>query len=514
MPEQNYSGIVGFVRKHLDGEYSLGRSYWVHTVLIQVLMNIGVFMIIVSLRDKPARFGSAAILILSLLSVVVWAWGAGGTWASATRHVGRGGKSVWATLAKIAIVIGAISIYGQYSSQSKLFEEHWRVAWGAQMGPAYSIRLTADGRSVLVKGGINDGLSQELDKILTQGPGIVTVVLNSEGGWVREGVLMAKTIAKHGVNTYVEEVCASACTIAFLAGKDRAVGPQGKIGFHAFSAVGSDTSTRMDQNNVDQVYTNSGIGHDFIRRVKETPATGMWYPTSAELYRERVITRRGEGGEIAFLATDMRNRDQLDAGFRKVDLYRELANRFPSQYTQILDAAWHAVEDRKPDNEVIAAARAELMKIYPSLFRFASDSSLVLLNQTIVAQAKALQAIDPAYCAEFLYPTGRGIGVVQHLPKDLAAQELQVMATVIREADAAHQKNYSDKDVRRVFASLVKRLPPASAPRVMEALSPEKRAGMSSADVCTGTIEFFDGMQSLPLSERRIALRATLGALK
>jgi hypothetical protein len=44
---------------------------------------------------------------------------------------------------------------------------------------------------------------------------------------------IAKLIAHHHLNTYVQHKCSSACTVAFLAGKRRCISATAKIGFHA-----------------------------------------------------------------------------------------------------------------------------------------------------------------------------------------------------------------------------------------------------------------------------------------
>ncbi|MGC5394069.1 hypothetical protein ACPXAZ_26190, partial [Escherichia coli] len=65
-----------------------------------------------------------------------------------------------------------------------------------------------------------------------------TVVLYSAGGWVREGKLVGEVIRRRRLNTYVEQECSSSCTLAFLAGRDRAMDPRAHIGFHTLYTVG------------------------------------------------------------------------------------------------------------------------------------------------------------------------------------------------------------------------------------------------------------------------------------
>lgn len=110
--------------------------------------------------------------------------------------------------------------------------EHWRVALNAQPGPQYTIEVSADGKSVVLKGGMNDGAAAALTRALDLAPAVKTVLFSSSGGWVREGNLVAHIISQRKLTTYVEGECTSACTVAFLAGSDRAADPNAHIGFH------------------------------------------------------------------------------------------------------------------------------------------------------------------------------------------------------------------------------------------------------------------------------------------
>ena len=229
-----YKGPLTFFRRHYNGDYSLGRSYWVNTALVSLFAPVVGLMLLPWLGENfPARYGSTGFLLVTTLGIVAWFWAGAGTWASANKHVQRGGKSGWASAAKLMIVLGVLKTFGDVGNMMPILQEHIRVAAGAQLGPSTRLELRADGRSVLLSGGINDESAEQLEKALLMAPSVTTVVLSSEGGWIREGQMLADVIRKRRLNTYVEGYCASACTIAFLAGVERAAAPPARIGFHA-----------------------------------------------------------------------------------------------------------------------------------------------------------------------------------------------------------------------------------------------------------------------------------------
>ena len=60
-----------------------------------------------------------------------------------------------------------------------------------------------------------------------------TVVLRSNGGRLVPAIRIGETIRSKGYSTYVDERCASACALIWLAGQQRYMSPTAQIGFHA-----------------------------------------------------------------------------------------------------------------------------------------------------------------------------------------------------------------------------------------------------------------------------------------
>jgi len=308
----NYQGPLAFFRKHLNGDYSLGRSYWVNTFLVLLFAPALGLILAPLLQDLPARYSSAAVLALTVLGLLAWVWAISGTWASANKHVQRGGKGGWASAAKVIIVLGIFRTVVDVGNMSESFDEHWRVALGDQPGPQYTIEVSGDGKSVVFEGGINDGAAEALTRALDMAPAVNTVVFNSMGGWVREGNLVANIISQRDLSTYVEGECTSACTIAFLAGRDRVVGPNAHVGFHQFKSVGEPGGDEGDQTMARAVYERAGVSREFINRIVATPSEQVWYPAHNELLAENVITREITDGETKSLATRLRTRDAVN----------------------------------------------------------------------------------------------------------------------------------------------------------------------------------------------------------
>lgn len=511
-PVPEYKGPLAFFRRHYNGDYSLARSYWVNTLLISLFAPLLGFMVVPWLVEHfPARYGSAGFLFVTALGVAAWFWAVSGTWASANKHVQRGGEPGWATAAKVMIVLGVIKTFGDVGNLMPALQEHMRVATGAQLGPSTKLEVRADGRSILLAGGINDGTAEQLEKALTMAPAVTTVVLSSEGGWIREGKMLSDVIRKRELNTYVEGYCASACTIAFLAGKERAVAPSAKIGFHASRSVGSSASNLSPEDTAQLrlIYQNARLPDAFIRQVTNTPYEGMWHPSHSELLAAGVLTRRSMGGETAAMSTEIRSKDALVSGFKKINMYAALAERSPQDFDRVIDVAWDKLRSGATDAEVTTAARAQLTTIIPRFLPLASDETLIAYQALIQEQLEALRNRDARACAEMAFPSGHPMNVISNLPPELQKRELALMTKMFREADPARSTNPSQQAIEHV------------AQRAAAGMT-QDQLGVFSDEVarrqspplltCNAAIAFFTGLNAIPASERGRALRTLYAA--
>ena len=59
------------------------------------------------------------------------------------------------------------------------------------------------------------------------------VLLEGPGGDMVEGIRVALTLWNAGLDTHVDSRCASACTLIWMAGKNRTLGAEGTLYFHA-----------------------------------------------------------------------------------------------------------------------------------------------------------------------------------------------------------------------------------------------------------------------------------------
>lgn len=507
-PQPEYRGPWAFFRRHYNGDYSLARSYWVNTLLVSLFAPVVGLMLLPWLgQNFQARYGSAAFLLLTLLGLVAWFWAIAGTWASSNKHVQRGGKPAWANVAKVMIILGVLRTFGELVYAWPVMREHALVAVGQQMGPETELVLRADGRSILLHGGINDGSADQLEQALEAAPGVATVVLSSNGGWIREGKMLAEVIRRRGLNTYVEGYCASACTIAFLAGRDRAAAPSAQIGFHSSRSVGNvgERSLPQEVQQLRDMYAAAGLPEAFIRKVLETPHDTMWHPSHDELLAEGVLTRLSSGGETAAMATTFQTREAMANEFKKVELFALLAEHWPDDFERVMAAAWTKAQQGATDVEVTSAGRAQIGAVMPKFLVLAKDETLVEYQVLVQQQLEAVRIRDVASCVEMVFPSGQPINIAGNIPPNLSVRELSLLAQMVREANPARAISVTPQE-RHLIAQ---RAAAYMTAEQIQAFANSDAYRVSAPDVlCDASIAFVRGLNSLPVVERARALRA------
>ncbi len=506
-PIPEYKGLLAFFRRHWNGDYSLARSYWVNNFLVSLFAPlIGFLLLHWLVAGLPARYASAGFLSVTAFGVFAWCWAVAGTWASASKHVSRGGRQGWASAAKVMICLGVLKTFVDFGNMLPVLTEHARVASGAQLGPDTKLEVRADGRSILLSGGINDGSAQQLDRALDQAPTVSTVVLASQGGWLREGRLLADVIRRRGLNTYVEDYCASACTIAFLAGKERAADPRAKIGFHATRHVGTtgDRPTANDTAHIRAIYLDAGLPESFVTKALDTPSATMWHPSTDELLAAHVLTRRSMGGETAALSTQVRSKELLAAEFMKTDAFGALAQRSPQDFDRIVEAAWTKLQAGATDAEMTTAAREQFSAMLPRYLPLASDATLIAYQQLMQQELEVLRTKEPRLCVEMAYPSGKPVNYAVYLPHELVTKERGLIAQVMRDADPSRAVKRNQRAIARVVTQAAQGM----TPQQFAVFGNEAMRRTSPAEtVCDVAVAFFAGLNAIPASERGMALR-------
>lgn len=164
-----------------------------------------------------------------------------------------------------------------------------RIAVGIDEFQAGSVS-TPNARVIEVRGPLSAGIAKQLRDQLVMQPNTQTVLLDSEGGWVREGERIGRLISQFELNTHTDTECSSACAAAFVYGKRRTLSPGAYLGFHSASGEGTDpVYIQWTNESLAQRLIELGASAEFVDRAFSTPANDIWYPTHSVLLLEGLI---------------------------------------------------------------------------------------------------------------------------------------------------------------------------------------------------------------------------------
>ena len=283
----------GFIRKHWLGEYSFQRSFWLNTIFLSWFTPIATLTFLSSNTwNIPARVTSIAFVAILLMFYPLLLWGIGGTARAIKVYREKGGRRIWSVVAMPVMMFLFVDSLYFFLGTYAIVDDHIHMAFTGRYGPPASISVIDNGKSLLLSGELREGSAEALAKAMDNFPTATTIAFDSKGGLLQEAILLEKSIARRGLDTYVTRECSSACTFSFLAGKHRCMAEGARIGFHAASYV-RDLSRKTFQNIGDyqrDLYLKAGLPELFVNEIMETPNSRAWYPSRQALFNAHVTT--------------------------------------------------------------------------------------------------------------------------------------------------------------------------------------------------------------------------------
>jgi hypothetical protein len=499
-----------FITKHWRGQYSLGVAYWV----VGIVSNLAaVFAILLA-----SQFILTAVpfvpLSIFIFFVLVWSglialavWQTVGIWRSATRRRierhAAGRRAFWAVVAKVAVCLGVVQLATlMVKTAIPQVAEATRMAFlGDPSIPAYATRMLNSGTEAEITGGIKYGVTADLEKLLDTYSSVRVLHLDSVGGRIGEGKKLNALIRARSLDTYVEGKCLSACTLAFVAGKQRILRKGASLGFHRGAFPGSqanDLGSGVERD----IYSAAGITTDFIDKALATDNSSMWRPTEAELLSAKVVTKVSDGNELAIGGVNM-SREEWDKSLMKSQpVYAALKQNYPAEYGEILEIFLNGGARGTPRGELTATAQAKLYGTIRTLLPLADDPVLVEIGKLRADEYRALQARDVAACYNYASAAVVDPGVVKLLPAELGKREQAMHEQIVRSAKKRDKQGTKDS-WDKIKASLAQRGFSAADLQMLG----RKVESPAYPRYCAAAIATYEEMLRLPVAEAGAVLR-------
>ncbi|OWY17229.1 hypothetical protein B6V73_05965 [Thioclava sp. JM3] len=221
--------------------------------------------------SPPVPMPLFSMLILADIALAVWQ--VVGAWRSVSHWVDARARGDVLFAARVAI--GAVAVVSATHALDQSARQTMALAPIAHAGP---MPLEVRNGIVYLTGDISYDLLARFEATPTQG--VSAIDLDSAGGHVFAARALAQRVMRRGLKTRVTKRCYSACTLIFMAGAHRDLGPEGKLGFHGYSLEAYPLPIDIGkEEEIDRAFLRErGVTARFAARVFATPHTDIWRP--------------------------------------------------------------------------------------------------------------------------------------------------------------------------------------------------------------------------------------------
>lgn len=280
-------------------DYSSGRLPLWRTICLGALMTVLAGCVLSLLVDifqldklqYAARQWVAAVCLALFAATVIW-WGITVLRACVCR-TGHGKSVVFSGVVFLAALYCLSQAMLTLGGGAREITMNWYDANTNGWAP---LQVWADpvlGR-IVVQGDITHDSERLFAQVIRANPELKVVQIESYGGYIREAMVMARLIRMRNLDTVTFSTCASACTLMFVAGHNRYIGPDAVFGFHRAGYAGmasSETLEEADQS-MGAFYLSMGATSEIEQKTLATPHRRLWMPLQSELFATNYATLR------------------------------------------------------------------------------------------------------------------------------------------------------------------------------------------------------------------------------
>lgn len=357
----------------------------------------------------------------------------------------------------------------------------------------YTLELKKDNTLIHLQGGLEFGVSDEVSQLLVTHSDVTGIILDSQGGRIQEGRNLADLISSYGIDTYSLGGCYSACATAFVAGKNRFLGPQANLAFHQYSelypkSLQADMKMKKEEEKDRQFFQQQGISSEFLEKLFKTSFDDFWYPPVEELLKARVVHGLFNPSDLfpydyEYLSASDFTKELLD-----MPVYQAIKKYDPSTFKEITDAAVEQIKNGASPIELREVFTNYFKAISNKLLPYTSNEALVNFIKNTVSILRNFVDKDPVLCMKFLLRKQYGeVPSASYSKKDLESLN-EVLSWVIIDA---YEKDNPQVDTNK--ATFVMRKVRLKIEDEYRSLKPEEL--QNSADYkkfCDVRIKFYE----------------------
>lgn len=378
---------------------------------------------------------------------------------------------------------------------------------GKDAASEYTVHVSADQRTLDFSGPIVIGVTSRVRQVLEAHPAITTVRLTSPGGRVVEARELGEIIRARGLTTVASGTCSSACTVIFMAGRERLLAPTGSLGFHRYRSPDPDQEEAQANMAIDRrLFGTQGVPHWFLEQAFATPNSGMWRPSLAELQVANIVTGQltADGQRVEPPA----DRASIEAEVLKSPLYTALKTHEPAAYEKVMEAMTQGAANGMSMIDVGVRTRPLISQLAVKYVRAASDDAILKATRVAAETMRTLGAQSADDCYRYIRPAGEPADL-SAVPFELRERDLATTAAIIetgaRGATQASAGSTTDADLLWVYDRVFEQF--GDAAYVLGRLA---EPDVDRATACGVVAALYDRALSLPSPRNAQLLRVLL----
>jgi len=433
----------GYIRRHWRGQLSLPVSFWPNVFLLNIAViqtKEWLFQI-----EHPQIAARVSVVFTLIALLVVYPWQIIGLWRCCNRLIEERAKTSWAYVARVVVVLGMLNAFSTVYRDWPVHRDLYRVGFEKSQYDDYTLELVQDDTMIHLTGGLGFGVSDDVANLLNQSQTVSAIILDSYGGRLYEGRELAKVILKNGLDTYSVTGCASACMIAFIAGKSRHLASGANLAFHQYQSMYEGFDPYFDASAEQEkdlaIFRQQGVAEEFLDRLYITAEDDLWYPTLDELREANVVHEVVNPSDIMPFPSYQVSSSEVSNELLQMSVYRSIKKYDLQTFNKIVKELESQIGKGVSANEIAAVGVQYLQAMAGPLLPITSNNALILFTEAVVDTLRLLEP-DPILCLKMVYPAQYGsVVATEYLSREQTMLMMEAINTTI--VDAYEKENPS-----------------------------------------------------------------------
>jgi hypothetical protein len=382
----------------------------------------------------------------------------------------------------------------------------------AGAGADHQSRLLRDGTELEIVGELTPESAAALIRLIDQNPRVTVLQLTSEGGEMDAAFRLVTQVHDRALTTYVPSMCVSACTLVFLAGRERYISPEAKLGFHQAAFIPQSTSSPTSDASKSNAYMKAwmlrqGVAAAFVDHAMATPHESVWMPTTDELLKAHVITAVTSGTRFADPSYGRGSPDMIDKTLLNSPLLRAMKKADPGNYERMRNELYQTVRAGSLDAESQAMNEVHFNLAFKQAAAVADVEAVTGVMKANTDILEMLNNADPAYCIAIAMGRDPPAGDKgPPMPRDLEDRRAAAMTAVFETSMSKPQPPPTYAEAKTIMDTLVREMYQAYGDDWQYLRHPDIDPRRS----CAMHIAIMRRMASIDAADRSILLRAML----